>query len=102
MTPDAALAAAIEDHFATGRHGWSYGSCATAVVMSLPLGWCGHDPGLISDLSTEASGERLRADAAEAEIARLRVALIAARPWVNASTAPNSVMSDIDAALVEP
>jgi hypothetical protein len=42
-TPEAVLAAAIEDHFATGRHGWSYESCATAVVISLPPGWCGHE-----------------------------------------------------------
>jgi hypothetical protein len=34
-----------------------------------------------------------------AEIARLRAALLAARPWVNASTAPNTVIADLDAAL---
>ena len=38
-------------------------------------------------------------DRQEAKIARLRAALLAARPWVNASTAPNTVIADLDAAL---
>jgi hypothetical protein len=77
-TPEAALAAAIEDHFATGRHGWSYESCATAVVMSLPPGWCGH-PDEYEEATAMAmnfgEGVAEGRKEAEAEIARLRAAL---------------------------
>jgi hypothetical protein len=37
----------------------------------------------------------------EAIMAQLRAALIAVRPWVNASTAPNSVLADLDRALAQ-
>jgi hypothetical protein len=38
-------------------------------------------------------------DQMQAAIARLRVALAAVRPYVVASTAPNAVLADLDAAL---
>ncbi len=85
-TPEAALAAAIEDHFATGRHGWSYESCATAVVMSLPPGWCGHDPDEYDRMTRVADGLGHRVEDLEAEIARLRADLEAACVAMEAAT----------------
>jgi len=65
VTPKA-LAAAIEDHFATGRHGWSYTSCATAVVMAIS-GVAGEE----SDVTHADAPSPLRAEGAPSEGARL-------------------------------
>jgi hypothetical protein len=65
VTPKA-LGSAIEDHFATGRHGWSYTSCATAVVMAL-TGVAEEE----SDVAHADAPGPLRAEGAPSEGARL-------------------------------